>query len=140
MSFTYNSVSKVLHAALPPCVLQVELGVQRETKPGQRVVLVGGHPALGSWDVTKAVSMSWSDGHVWKASIELPADTTDLQYKVSSKGVATATFSPSTPLTPAVDTSSQAVDPLMAASCTLGVFPSIIGCLCTHTVMPTVMS
>lgn len=63
---------------------QVEVGVQRETKPGQRVVLVGGHPALGSWDVAKAVSMSWSNGHVWKASIELPADTTDLHYKVSN--------------------------------------------------------
>lgn len=48
------------------------------------MVLVGGHPALGSWDVANALPMSWSDGHVWKGSVELPADTLDLQYKVSA--------------------------------------------------------
>lgn len=63
----------------PP--IKVEVGVQKETKPGQWVVLVGGHPALGSWDVANALPMSWSDGHVWKGSVELPADTLDLQYK-----------------------------------------------------------
>jgi cation transport regulator ChaB len=63
----------------PP--IKVEVGVQRETKPGQRVVLVGSHPALGNWDVAKAVRMSWGNGHVWKASIDLPADTAELHYK-----------------------------------------------------------
>lgn len=63
---------------------QVEVGVQRETRPGQWVVLVGGHPALGNWDVEKALRMTWTVGHVWKASVDLPADTWDVQYKVGS--------------------------------------------------------
>lgn len=64
--------------------MQVEIGVQKQTRPGQWVVLVGGHPSMGSWDVSKALRMSWNEGHVWKASVELPADTMDLQYKVST--------------------------------------------------------
>eukprot|EP00878_Enallax_costatus_P007757 GHUV01008120.1.p1 GENE.GHUV01008120.1~~GHUV01008120.1.p1 ORF type:complete len:351 (+),score=112.15 GHUV01008120.1:725-1777(+) len=63
----------------PP--IKVEVGVQRETRPGQWVVLVGGHPALGNWDVSHALPMTWTDGHVWKASIDLPADILDVQYK-----------------------------------------------------------
>ncbi|WIA10132.1 hypothetical protein OEZ85_010339 [Tetradesmus obliquus] len=63
----------------PP--IKVEVGVQLQTKPGQNVVLVGSHPSLGSWSVDDALPMTWSDGHVWKASIELPPDSMDLEYK-----------------------------------------------------------
>lgn len=56
--------------------------MQLQTKPGQNVVLVGSHPSLGSWSVDDALPMTWSDGHVWKASIELPPDSMDLEYKV----------------------------------------------------------
>lgn len=57
--------------------------MQLQTKPGQNVVLVGSHPSLGSWSLDDALPMKWTDGHVWKASIELPADSMDLEYKVS---------------------------------------------------------
>jgi hypothetical protein len=63
-------------------VPQVEVGVQLQTKLGQHVVLVGSHPSLGSWSLDDALPMMWTDGHVWKASIELPPDSMDLEYKV----------------------------------------------------------
>jgi hypothetical protein len=58
------------------------VGVQLQTKPGQNVVLVGSHPSMGSWSLDGALPMTWTDGHVWKASIEVPADSMDLEYKV----------------------------------------------------------
>jgi hypothetical protein len=69
------------------CLPQVEVGVQLQTKPGQNVVLVGSHPSLGSWSLDGALPMTWSEGHVWKASIELPADSMDLEYKVRPAAV-----------------------------------------------------
>ncbi|KAF6265320.1 carbohydrate-binding-like protein [Scenedesmus sp. NREL 46B-D3] len=52
-----------------------------QTQPGQSVVLVGSHPSLGDWSLDGALPMAWTDGHVWKASIELPPDSMDLEYK-----------------------------------------------------------
>jgi hypothetical protein len=39
---------------------------------GDVVKVVGSHTALGNWDVSQAVAMTWSAGDVWKASAELP--------------------------------------------------------------------
>ncbi|KAF8069507.1 puromycin-sensitive aminopeptidase [Scenedesmus sp. PABB004] len=68
-------------AAGAPRVVKVEVGVQAQTKFGQRVVLVGDHPALGNWSVDGALPLTWSEGHVWKASLELPADSASIEYK-----------------------------------------------------------
>lgn len=62
--------------------LQLLVAVRRQTKPGQTVVLVGSHPLLGSWSLEAALPLTWTEGHVWRASVELPADVLDLQYKV----------------------------------------------------------
>lgn len=62
-------------------LLQVELKVECQTKPGQRVVVVGSHPTLGSWDVSKAWKLKWSDGHIWKGVLELPAGMC-IEFKV----------------------------------------------------------
>lgn len=61
--------------------------MQLQTKLGQNVMLVGSHPSMGCWSLESALPMTWTDGHVWKASIELPADSTDLEYKVCSSSV-----------------------------------------------------
>lgn len=42
--------------------------------------LVGSHEALGSWQVDKAVPATWSEGHQWSASVELPAGA-QLEFK-----------------------------------------------------------
>lgn len=64
------------------CVLQVDVRVHLSTQCGQSVVLVGSHPTLGSWSVDDAVPLEWTDGHIWQASFELPADCSSFEYKV----------------------------------------------------------
>jgi hypothetical protein len=51
------------------------------TRPGQDVVLAGSHPALGAWSLDGAVRLSWTDGHVWCGSIDMPPNA-DFEYKV----------------------------------------------------------
>jgi hypothetical protein len=88
---TFSTVSQSAAAVVARCCCpQVEVGVQLQTKPGQHVVLVGSHPSMGSWSLDGALPMTWTDGHVWKASIELPADSMDLEYKVRLKAVQAA--------------------------------------------------
>lgn len=64
--------------------VQMDVGVHIPTKPGQDVVLVGSHPTMGSWSVDDALPLQWTDGHVWRASIELPPDCPEVEYKVRS--------------------------------------------------------
>lgn len=47
---------------------------------GQEVKLVGSHEALGAWQLDKAVAATWSEGHQWSASVELPAGA-QLEFK-----------------------------------------------------------
>lgn len=64
-----------------PTCIKVDVGVQMKTRPGEDVVLVGSHPAFGSWDLEGALPLSWSDGHVWRASVEVAPDCDSLEYK-----------------------------------------------------------
>lgn len=57
------------------------------TKPGQRVLLVGSHPTLGDWDLSRAWKLKWSDGHVWRGCLELPADIAGIEFKVGLLGM-----------------------------------------------------
>lgn len=47
---------------------------------GQHVVLVGSVPELGSWILADGVSLTWSEGDLWNATLELPS-TSVLEYK-----------------------------------------------------------
>lgn len=69
-----------------PLFLQLDVGVRVATKLGQDVVLVGSHPTMGSWSIDDALPLTWSDGHVWRASIELPRDCAEVEYKVRRQG------------------------------------------------------
>ena len=40
---------------------------------GESVAVVGSDPRLGTWNVGQAVSMQWTEGHVWVCDVELPA-------------------------------------------------------------------
>ncbi len=62
--------------------VQLDVGVRVATKLGQDVVLVGSHPTMGSWSIDDALPLQWTDGHVWRASIELPPDCAEVEYKV----------------------------------------------------------
>lgn len=69
-------------AILPPLPLphdpvntvQVKFVLHRQCAFGQRFLVVGDDPALGLWDPTKAAALEWSEGHVWTATMDLPAN------------------------------------------------------------------
>lgn len=48
---------------------------------GERFKVVGNLPQLGSWDVAKAPELSWHDGDLWAASLDLPVGV-DVEFKV----------------------------------------------------------
>jgi hypothetical protein len=54
----------------------VRFSVEYVTKVGQNLKLIGDHEALGNWSKSRAVSMSWSSGHLWTAEVELPCRKT----------------------------------------------------------------
>lgn len=47
---------------------------------GQHICVVGGCPELGNWILADAVSLTWSDGDMWNATVELPAGAV-VEYK-----------------------------------------------------------
>lgn len=38
---------------------------------GDRVAIVGSHPALGSWAIDKAILLEWTEGDVWEARVDI---------------------------------------------------------------------
>ncbi|KAK6947043.1 Carbohydrate binding module family 20 [Dillenia turbinata] len=49
--------------------LHVKFQLQKECHFGEHFLLIGDHPIIGSWNLSKAIPMNWSDGHLW--SVEL---------------------------------------------------------------------
>lgn len=52
------------------------------TDPFQRLVISGSLPELGSWDLSNALMMQWTDGHIWQAHATLSAPTFSYKYVV----------------------------------------------------------
>lgn len=52
---------------------QVKFCLKYRTNFGQSVKLIGSHAKLGSWDLGKALELTWSEGDRWIATVELPA-------------------------------------------------------------------
>ncbi len=47
---------------------------------GEHLRVVGSHEALGGWEVGRAPALEWSEGHVWTATLDLPAGE-EMEYK-----------------------------------------------------------
>mmetsp|Transcript_85675 Transcript_85675/g.239893 ORF Transcript_85675/g.239893 Transcript_85675/m.239893 type:complete len:737 (+) Transcript_85675:81-2291(+) len=64
------------------CHVTLRLGVA-ETAPGEGVVVVGGHHALGNWDPVSGLKMSTDEASypVWSAAFEVPATSSSVEYK-----------------------------------------------------------
>ena len=61
----------------------LQVSTKRQVGFGETHKLVGGHPALGNWDVGSAPAMNWSDGNVWTVYIQLPVGA-EVEFKVGS--------------------------------------------------------
>lgn len=51
---------------------------------GEYLKVVGGPVELGAWDAGAAPALTWGDGDVWTATLELPAGTHE--FKVGTEG------------------------------------------------------
>lgn len=72
-----------VYAASQPQVT-VRFVLARRVAFGKSHCLVGDIPALGSWNATKGINMTWGDGDKWSAEISVPAGST-LEFKVIEK-------------------------------------------------------
>nr|CAD1817837.1 unnamed protein product [Ananas comosus var. bracteatus] len=50
---------------IPLKTSHVKFVLHKECLFGQRFLLVGDDPNIGSWNQSKAIPLEWSDGHVW---------------------------------------------------------------------------
>ncbi len=56
------------------------------TFPGEQVLVAGSAAELGGWDLSGAVRMSWTDGHVWRATVSLRNGATSYKYVLLRPG------------------------------------------------------
>ncbi|CAN1150736.1 Pentatricopeptide repeat-containing protein At2g29760, chloroplastic [Linum perenne] len=65
--------------------VRVKFQLHKDCMYGEQFLLVGNHPAIGSWDPMNAIALSWSEGNMWSVEMDLPVDTT-MQYKFILRG------------------------------------------------------
>lgn len=65
--------------------VKVSFRLPYKTKFGENLCLVGSACPLGEWDVSKGVSMTWTDGDVWRTELEMDLEQEE-QYKYFIKG------------------------------------------------------
>ncbi|CAN1846424.1 Pentatricopeptide repeat-containing protein At2g29760, chloroplastic [Linum perenne] len=80
--------------------VRVKFQLHKDCMYGEQILLVGNHPAIGSWDPMNAIALSWSEGNMWSVEMssdisnwlttrnlgqDLPVDTT-MQYKFILRG------------------------------------------------------
>ncbi|XP_027908312.1 uncharacterized protein LOC114167424 isoform X1 [Vigna unguiculata] len=65
--------------------VRVAFGLQKNCEFGEQFLIVGDDPSLGSWDPLEALPMTWSEGHIWTAEVDMPAGKL-IQFKFILKG------------------------------------------------------
>lgn len=53
--------------------MRVTFTVPRRVRFGQHVCIIGAGEALGSWDPTQAVGMTWTEGDIWQVEVDVVA-------------------------------------------------------------------
>ncbi|KAL5656502.1 hypothetical protein ACJX0J_035821, partial [Zea mays] len=54
--------------------VRVRFVLRKQCAFGHQFLVAGDDAALGLWDPAKAISLVWSEGHVWTANTDLPAN------------------------------------------------------------------
>jgi hypothetical protein len=55
-----------------------------------RLQVVGGPPELGAWDAGAAPALTWGEGDVWTATLELPAGEHEFKVGGGDSGMTAA--------------------------------------------------
>ena len=67
-------------ATVPRSMVRVTFWMKFHVDYGQHIVLVGSTPELGNWVLADGVNLTWSEGDMWNATLELPS-TSVVEYK-----------------------------------------------------------
>ena len=70
-----------------PLRVPVHFAITDDAGPGNEWFVVGSHPDVGAWQVTNAVKLVWSEGHVWWGDVGVQAGTA-LEYKFVKRSTA----------------------------------------------------
>ena len=97
--FRLVAIATILFAGLFPALapaaspFSVPITFAYTNDVGNRYYLcvIGNCPALGDWDLTRAVPLAWHDGNVWSATIAIPAGT-ELEYKFIRRSIDAAFY------------------------------------------------
>ncbi|KAK8685313.1 hypothetical protein V6N13_041316 [Hibiscus sabdariffa] len=65
---------------IPSKTITVKFQLQKECSFGEQFFLVGNLPMLGLWDPESALPLTWSEGHVWTAELDIPVGV-PIQFK-----------------------------------------------------------
>lgn len=61
---------------------RVSFRIHYRTDPSQRLVVSGSLPELGNWNLSDALVMQWTDGHIWQAHPTLSSPKFSYKYVV----------------------------------------------------------
>jgi hypothetical protein len=61
-------------------LLSVHFSVHFSTNFGEKLVVVGSNPAIGNWDLTRAIPLTWHNGGEWSGTAMFPRNTS-FEYK-----------------------------------------------------------
>ncbi|GMG98328.1 hypothetical protein Nepgr_000168 [Nepenthes gracilis] len=64
----------------PSKTVHLKFQLQMDCQFGERFLVVGDDPILGSWNPSDAVPMMWSDDNKWSVELDMPVDK-PIQYK-----------------------------------------------------------
>jgi predicted alpha/beta superfamily hydrolase len=85
-------LSGILSAeAASPLRVPVTFSRTEPVSLGTSVFVVGNHPDLGAWDVTRAVKLRWTPGNVWMGDVAIQAGT-QLEYKFISRNTGSTVY------------------------------------------------
>lgn len=56
-----------------PSLAKIVFWIHLHINYGERLVVVGSVPELGNWILSNGAPMSWTDGDMWQAEVEIPA-------------------------------------------------------------------
>ncbi|KAI7840404.1 hypothetical protein COHA_005835 [Chlorella ohadii] len=76
----HTAVVQASHTSDGADTMAVTFKLNRKVNFGQELVLVGSTDSLGGWELARAPHMTWNEGDLWTATIELPAGT-HVEYK-----------------------------------------------------------
>lgn len=69
-----------------PKTVRVRFKLHKQCAFGQQFLVVGDDPNIGLWDPSDGVPLSWSEGHVWTAEVDIPSNKV-INYKFILKEI-----------------------------------------------------